>query len=633
MTFFGSYRFFLIAIACAVVTPSFSQNTKGDKPASNQRSILRIPKFKSKKKGTDKAFTKDIAGRRIRTKNKSSAVRAVQNKPLPYARRKAREVSRAGKPVSGQLGKFRSTTAQAARNNVYPNTNNYFVNNPSPRPHDNQRAVSNRRQLTQAASWNSKREPPGRKKRITPRSASSSFVTRGRKNLYWGKFSKGERPITTDITGRSLRAKNFHSPGLGVIPANDVYRKRKKYGDRPYKGTFITGYATSGRKTERAWRGDVSGHRVRTRPSKTSPEPGDARYSDYLSNSASGRRSNRAIAVRRPPGSPIARFFRGFSGVKTAKGGGSISGKGFNNRGRPVDVKAPGMGAKFVGGYRGFQRQQRKMFSQEGLGFSGDIKTRRQAKGGGSISGRGLNNGGNPVNVKAPGIGANMRNYRGNIHGKVKAFSQEGLSFAGNIRATRPPKGGGSISGRGFNNGGRPINVRAPGIGANMGDFTGTIKARRSPKGGGSISGRLWNNSSQPIDVKGPGIGAKFVGKYQGFFKATREPKGGGSVSGSWNNRGNPIIVKAPGIGAKYVGVYQGFFKRYEMSPGFGYQGETYKGSMKARRQEKGGGSISGILWNNHGNPIPRKSYSPAGLKVAVFSGNIKAKRPEKGGG
>jgi len=418
---------------------------------------------------------------------------------------------------------------------------------------------------------NTKREPPGRKKRITPRSASSSFVTRGRKNVYWGKFRKGERPITTDITGRSLRAKNFHSPGLGVIPANDVYRKRKKYGDRPYKGPFTSGFVTSGKKSERAWRGDVSGHAIRSKPPKSSQTPGTALYSGYLSNSFSGKRVTRAIPVRRPRGNIIGKFFSGFRGVKTPKGGGSVS-KGFNNKGQPIDVKAPGIGAQFVGGYQGF------------------FRSRRPVKGGGSISGRGFNNGGRAIDVKAPGMGANMGNYRGNIRGQVKTFSQEGLSFSGNIKTRRPVKGGGSISGRGFNNGGRAINVKAPGIGANMGDFSGNIKS-------------------------------------------IRRPKGGGSISGSWNNKGRPVNVKAPGIGAKFVGQYQGFIKQTEIAPGFGYQGETYRGSIKARRPPRGGGSNSGVVWNNGGSPINPKSYSPAALKISAYAGSLKARRPEKGGG
>jgi len=617
LAFLKSYRGFLIAIACAIATPAFAQNTKGDKPASNQRSILRIPHLKSKKKGGDKARTGDITGRRIRTKNKSSAVRAIQTYREPYARKRIKEVSRVGKPIGGHQQKFKSTTAEAARNNVYPTKNNFYVNNPSPYPHDNQRAISNKRILSKTASMSTKSQPPGGKKRITPRSASSSFVTRGRKNVYWGKFRKGERPITTDITGRTLRAKNFHSPGLGVVPANEVYRRGKKFGDRSYSGTFKNRFVATGKKTERAWSGDLSGHAIRTRPPKVSPSPGDSKYSGYLSNSSAGRgRASGSVPVRGPglSVSAVGNFFNRFKGIRTPKGGGSVS-KGFNNNGRSINVKAPGRGANFVGDYRGFFRQSRPI------------------KGGGSISGRGRDNHGLPINVKAPGIGANMGNYSGNIKGRTKTYDNEGPSYSGDIKTRRPLKGGGSISGRGRNNGGRAIDVKAPGIGVNMGNFSGNLKSRRPLKGGGSISGRNRNNSNRPIYVKGPGIGARYVDQYQGFFRATRTPKGGGSITVLWNNHGQPVNVRPPGIGSRYVDQYQGFIKQYDISPGFGYQGETYKGSIKTRRPLKGGGSVNNAGWNNKGNPINRKSYLPSALQLSVYQGSLKATRPLKGGG
>src|SRR6185369_978249 len=262
-----------------------------------------------------------------------------------------------------------------------------------------QRAFSNRRQLSKTASMGTKGQPPGRKKRITPRSASSSFITRGRKNVYWGKFRKGERPITTDITGRTLRAKNFHSPGLGVIPANEVYRNGKKFGDRSYSGTFKNRFVTSGKKSERAWSGDVSGHAIRTRPPKVSPSPGDSRYSGYLSNSGVGRgRGSNRGSVR------ISRRFK--------------------NNGQPILVQQPGIGAS-MRNYSGNIKGQGKTLNNDGIGYSGLLKGRRPLKGGGSNS-RGFRNNGQPINVKAPGIGANMGNYSGFIKGRVKTFDNDG---------------------------------------------------------------------------------------------------------------------------------------------------------------------------------------------------------------
>ncbi|MBS1507647.1 MAG: hypothetical protein JSS79_13480 [Bacteroidetes bacterium] len=715
------YRLLLLVVIGFFALPAMAQNTKGDKPASNQRSFFRIPRVKSKNKGGDKAFTRDISGRRrIRTKNKSSAVRAIQNKPLPFARKNPKEVNRVGKPIGGAPVRIRSKSAEIARNNIYPSYGPY-VNNPSPRPRDNQRAYSNRKILAKINSLNTRRASAAGRGGYSSR--SGLFLTRGRKNVYWGKFRKGERPITTDITGRPLRSKNFHSPGLAGIFSTDPYRGRRITGERAYNGTFRSGYVSSGRGGERAWRGNISGHAIRKPKPKDTQTPGQifSVYPHQLSNTNSARGSG-AVPTRRPGAkNGMAKFLSRLTAKRGRQGGGSNS-RGFNNKGLPIDVRgpgqktdlgtrrrnngagekafnsaglnfsgsiktrrplkgggsntrgfnnggvsigtrAPGIGAN-MGNYSGRIKGGGKVFSQTGLSFPGSIKTRRPLKGGGSNT-RGFNNGGVSIGTRAPGIGANMGNYSGRIKGGGKVFSQTGLSFSGSIKARRPQKGGGSNSGS-WNNRGSAIDVRAPGMGANMGNysgnikgrrktfgeqggnFSGSIKARRPQKGGGSNSG-FWNNGGIAINVRAPGMGASMGnysgnikgrvktfgeqgGNYSGNIKARRPQKGGGSISGSWNNGGRPIIVRGAAPGAGRVGTFSGAYKMYQLTPGFAYQGETYRGSMRLKRQAKGGGSISGS-WNNNGDPIAKRTYSPAALKIGVFSGNMKAKRPEKGGG
>jgi hypothetical protein len=355
-----------------------------------------------------------------------------------------------------------------------------------------------------------------------------------------------------------------------------------------------------------------------------------------------------------------------FSGsIKTRrqlKGGGSNT-SGFNNGGISIGTRAPGIGGN-MGNYSGRIKGGGKVFSQTGLSFGGSIKTRRPLKGGGSNT-SGFNNGGVSIGTKTPGMGANMGNYSGYIKGRQKSFNQVGLNFSGGIKTKRALKGGGSNSGF-WNNGGSAINVRAPGMGANMGnysgyikgrqksfnqvglDFSGSIKTKRALKGGGSNSG-FWNNGGSAINVRAPGIGAS-MGNYRGnikggvktfgeqgvnfsgSIKARRPLKGGGSNSGFWNNGGRPINVRGIAPGAGRVGSFSGAYKMYQLTPGFGYQGETYKGSMRSKRPLKGGGSISGF-WNNGGEPVAKRTYSPASLKIGIFSGNLKAKRLEKGGG
>lgn len=643
-----------------------AQNTKGDKPATG-RSIFRIPKLKSKKKGGDKAYTGDVSGRRIRTKNKSSAVRAIQTVP-PTAGRKP-SGDRPYRVASGNRSRVRSRTAEASRNNVYPKDYTNFFN-PHSKPRDNQRPYSNARAVGRAAAMGTKRQPPGRKRIITPRSASRSFVTRGRKNVYWGKFRKGEKPITTDISGRTLRAKNFHTPGLGVIPAGEVYKRKQKRGDQPFKGTFSHGYVTTPKST-RPWRGDLSGHAIRTKSPKVSQEAGKFFERRKLSISNKRRGLSKplpgsGLARRRPQdrisNQPIPGTLPGYStyligkgiqrtrGRKTFTQGNRSASRGFTNNGQPIARKPPGMGARFVDRFQGFSKGGVKAFNTDGYSFSGNLKGRRPLKGGGSISGRARNNGGSPITVKGPGVGGGFVDiYRGNIKaqrplkggGSISGRSRNnggqpitvkgpGIGgrfvdiYRGNLKAQRPLKGGGSISGRSRNNGGQPITVKGPGIGGRFVDiYQGNLKTHRPLKGGGSISARPRDNGGRPIDVKGPGMGGRFVDVYQGNIKFKRQPKGGGSISGHWNNGGRPIIVKSPtGIQSKNVDRYQGFIKGGIKS--FSTAGANYQGDLKGHKPLKGGGSVSGKLWNNHEKPIDGKAYAPESRKITVFRGDTK---------
>ncbi len=362
-------------------------------------------------------------------------------------------------------------------------------------------------------------------------------------------------------------------------------------------------------------------------------------------------------------------------------GGGSVSGAGFNNKGRPIQTKAP-LYSRDVGAYQGNLKGKSFwdifMFGKPGgsisgkprnnkgqpinvrtpgygrdIGlFSGNIKATRPLKGGGSISGRSRNNKGRPIDVRAP------------------RYARDIGLYAGNIRSRRTPKGGGSISGRPRNNNGVPVPVRLPMFAKDIGAFSGNYrrgpksfdqrgtsfqgfnKTRRPPKGGGSISGRPRNNNFQPIQGREPKFGFD-VGAFSGNIKAKRPEKGGGSVSGKvWNNNNRAIGVRIPGIGARKLDTYKGSVKvsafglKQYSQDGLGYQGNI-KGPRKASH---GGGSISGKLWNNNEKAIkvrPIEKVDEAGaryrgeLKMARFKKNyirnpnakelaLKKKRPDK---
>ncbi|HEX8041702.1 MAG TPA: hypothetical protein VF490_21290, partial [Chryseosolibacter sp.] len=211
------------------------------------------------------------------------------------------------------------------------------------------------------------------------------------------------------------------------------------------------------------------------------------------------------------------------------------------NRKRALRDQGEGYAGNIKSGKRGFNDQgegytgnikAKRGFNDQGEEYTGNIRTNRR---------RGFSDQGEEYtgNIKAGKRGFNEQGerYTGNI--KVRrGFNDQGEEYTGNIRARRPEKGGGSVSGKVWNNKNTPIAVRAPrgqtqiaryqgNIKAGRRDFedqgeeySGNIRARRPEKGGGSVSGKLWNNNETPIQVKLPR--SRQGGDFQGNMKLAR---------------------------------------------------------------------------------------------------------------
>ncbi|NOS92029.1 MAG: hypothetical protein HOP30_08910 [Cyclobacteriaceae bacterium] len=670
MTFAKAIRLLAFAMLFFMAGASFAQNTKGDKPA---KPLPRITlKSKPGKSKTVKSKTRDISGRRLRTKNKSSAARAVVSTRSVSNARWSRGSERAGTPIGGNRIKIRSSSAKMARNNVYPNKGPY-VNNPSRRPRKSERAFKDAAPIGQPVlySTRSNASPYPKKRKIIPRSGSRSFITRGRKNVYWGKFSKGEKAYTKDITGRPLRTKNFRTPPVEVLPQSDPYQGRKRNGE---KGRSALGkiFNSTPKAKQKAWNGDVSGKGLRRNSSKRNAQsvgkffmprkfsvsgkraesvgqffmprkysvsgkkrgPGrPVKGSGYQTMGGRGR-NNKPLAVRIPKGGAGVANYRGSykqsvsaggggysggggRGIKPIKGGGSISGSPRNNRGNPVPAKIPSGGGR-IGSFSG--NVKRKLgFTTQGSAYRGGIKTKRPFKGGGSISGQSRNNGNQSVSTKIPKrpSAARAGTYQGNIKkwDISPGFTPQGAGYKGSIKGRRPEKGGGSISGQSRNNRGNSVGAKIPpSFASKAGRFSGNMKGRRPQKGGGSISGQPRNNGGNSVGAKIPPSFAARSGRFSGSMKAKRPQKGGGSISGQpRNNDGNSVGAKIP--------------------PSFAARAGRFSGSIKAKRPQKGGGSISGQPRNNGGYPVAAKIPPAFAGRAGKYTGTMKAKRPQKGGG
>jgi hypothetical protein len=564
--------------------PSFAQNTKGDKAEVSSSRQTRFKGKPSKK-----------------AKGKQSYNRVTAN-PWSLAN-SARSFNRARIPSGG------------GKANIFPQ-HGPFVNNPSPYPKNTQRPVSNKKTLAtlNRLQGSPKAKSPGRKPVVVPRSASTSFIRHKTINAnagFWNVRRKGEQAVTTDLAGKPLRTKNFRTPPREVIPQTSPYKRIKKNrDDKPYSGPTNTAYLPKPHATQKAWRGDIAGGNLRSRnfSSTKNNGPGEGRvrgtrprsnefYSrgvipggGYRSRSGPGekRPGKEALPAKVPGIGALGVNYSGRSkGYRPVKGGGSRSGRHWNNNGFALQPKSPGIGANGV------------------ASFQGNVKSVRPVKGGGSISGRSWNNKRTPVGVRIPPAGAErVAGFPGRIQ-KFQlspGFQDQGEGFTGYTKRGRPVKGGGSKSGKHWNNGGFALQPRSPGMAANGLSSQGNLKGGKPIKGGGSRSGKHWNNNGFALQPRIPLSGDERPATFQGNIKGGKPVKGGGSVSGRvWNNKGFPIQPRIPS-GGEAVG--------------------TFQGNIKAKRPVKGGGSISGRLWNNKQSAISSKWPSDTQQKSARWQGD-----------
>lgn len=507
----------LVIICLLVILPASAQNTKGDKPAGRE-SRFKLPfrkdgqkrkgpsgkrvkskgksysnsgraGFFSRKGGSVSARNRNVFSQRpVRSSSKSRERAGRPTRPVYSSRPSERSRFRKG-DISGH--RIRAKSSPGRTHNVYPQRG-YMVHNPSSKPRNASKPVSNRTALARVGRLQSPASPrPGRKQKVIPRSASASFIAR-RTNNNWRRFpqarKKGEVATTRDLAGRRLRTKNYETKRPAIIQSGNAAFGRGYSSDRPYRGRAAGSYRTASRRG-RAWKGDIAGGQIRGR--------------NY---SSKGNRTERAGNPSLPlMGGRPRTGDRRYRGAIPGNGARSASQPGEKRTGRsPLAPRVPGIGAN-------------------GIGYQGRIKSGRPLKGGGSVSGRGWNNRGTAIAVRPP----SMQGMRaGGYPGKLKRFQvqpgfrNQGEEFTGFTKSRKPPKGGGSVSGKLWNNRQQPIVGKTVGVGAlRVGSYQGNIKGGKPLKGGGSVSGKLWNNKETPIPVKTPPPGAEQAGGFPGRIK------------------------------------------------------------------------------------------------------------------
>ena len=597
---------------------------------------------KSRPQKSEQAWRGDITGRKIRVARTTPRTPIAEPNFSRTPRSSAGSMRRSGTIPARISGRAR---------NVYSDKS-FYVNNQSRRLSGQQRARSRtalnmlRQQTGQPASGRGY-------KKVTPRSASAAYLSRRSTNT-WAHFKrakrKQEQAITTDLAGRKIRGRNYETQRPVLTNPTLNYKRRIASGERPYKGPAAGGHV-SGTREGRAWKGDITHRAIRGgfRSKKGEPRPGAPLFGRGPGKQAlrTGKYQGNIRTGKRGFGDQGENYTGNLRMQRRLQGGGSVT-RGWNNKGLPIQGRTPGKGSSGVG-YSGNLRAGKRLFNDQGEEYSGNIRNNRR---------RGFGDQGEEY---SGGIRANRRRglsdqgeeYTGNIRRGSRGFNDQGEEYSGNIRYYKTLKGGGSRSGKHWNNNNTPIQVRTPGAkSAGMAryqgnirgrrafndqgeEYSGNIKARRPVKGGGSVSGELWNNNERPLDGRDYSD-QKRLSRYSGNIKANRPEKGGGSVSGKlWNNREKPIAVRVPKNDAErnYSGDIKLARNDYRHNP------RSAAGALDVKRAsdsaEKAGRFDRGVKrnWNYVRNPssadeaLDKREPGRAFGRSADYQGNIRIKK------
>ncbi len=715
-----------------------AQNTKGDR-AVNNRGKVRETKGKTIKK-KNRVTTKDIAGRRLRTKNKSSANRANAGIPQPYTtqRQPRRRDDRAFRVPSNKTGpvsrlrrksdpdrqwqgdisgykprRIRPSSAEETGRNVYPQ-GKYVSRHPKPssrpfkgfegktssgrvivkrspkhserswkgdlrgqpfyppatqtgrvsnifgqktkyskyvskRPSPRDRSYNNREALAKAKSFGTDTRPKNWKRGpIVSPTGQGPFVTRGRKNVYWGKFRVGGKAQTRDLAGRPLQKRNFRSTGIGVVGRDTLgFFGRRPHGDvvgKKRRGKYLPGSEAKG-----GWLNDIAGYRLRKKFPGAGEAPGTHEYSGY--RTISGKYRTNGKVQGKTPGigaGAIARDLKrtnggngrnfgdqggGFSGFLKLKRQGNYHGNRraalWNNNGTPVEGKLLPGNPGFAGRFSGRIRGGGKNFGDQGGGYSGDIKRkklytdqaedyrgfekgrRRQGKFVGSVH-KLWNNRGSAVEGKLlPGNAGREGRFSGRIPGGPKDFGDQGGGYSGDLRSQKKGKFVGGVHKFWNNKGKATTELEVTRGGALAGSYQGHTKQKARGKAI-IVPHRLWNNNGKAVtEVEVTRSGA-LAGTFQGHRK-TREPKESKIMhtpNVMWNNKGKAVtdvLVTKSGAAAG-----------------------NYQGRLKAKKPVKYPLNSANVMWNNKGKATTQINLTAAGARAGTFSGNTKYKKENK---
>src|SRR5690606_27963260 len=201
------------------------------------------------------------------------------------------------------------------------------------------------------------------------------------------KHKRGDQARLTDPAGRRPRGKNFQTPPQPIQQARDPYRGRKRLGDdRPYRGA--TQVMSSGIRTPRAWKGDISGRRIRKTDPRTKIETGgrlpmrlqasQPRFGDSrMHPTRQGTRhqnatvpeekrpgkahTHRATHIGSQDGGGITVRSRSKKALTPHRAGKCGGGQRWNNQGKPLPPRQPSAASLGAGTFRGNMKWRQQL--------------------------------------------------------------------------------------------------------------------------------------------------------------------------------------------------------------------------------------------------------------------------------
>ncbi len=652
-------RVCLIVLFLGLLLPAYAQNTKGDQPAKPSREARFNTKQKKSKKdkasgkrispkgksqatsgakgpGKGEAWTGDITGRKIPA-TRSSKISKSKNVHPQQAPRTYSSVGDDGQRRMGTKPPKRITprSASSRARNVYPQKGPYVKKTYPPQSDDSQKfragtktsqpkvrsaTGSTRNVFPQRGPYVKKTTPPQRgdtqnfkagtrtpqqKIRSATGSVRNTFTQRGPYVAKTRPPAKGDATMKWSSKTSSKKIRTATGSTRNVFPQKGPYVAKSRPPGQ------VDAQIRWGRKA-------ISPNKVR---STSGPQWGKGGPTPRI-RTATG--TTRNVFPQRGP------YVRGanLQPRQTEKPPGIKK-----KRTAPLSASQPFIRNKSINAYAGFWNTKKKPGDQAHVGdISGKTIRRRNyetQKTQGVIPSispylrfKGRKSGDTHYTGKAAGSHVSATRgpqaWQGDISGRklrTRNYSSKDRAelvgkplgklpytgdrrvgiFSGNIKARKPEKGGGSVSGQLWN---KPLVGKTPGRGAlEVGAYSGSIKARKKEPGKevGGIVGNFKMSSVTGMTQQGAG--------YTGNIKARKPEKGGGSVSGQlWNNNEKPLAGRSPKGSTLAMGAYQGSLKArkkeagaeadqfpgkhrmFDVYPSMRKQGADFTGHIKVRK-------------------------------------------------